>query len=42
LGDTPPLRTEYALTDLGRSFLPVLDALLQWGNGVVATQGERC
>ena len=41
-GDKPPLRTEYALTDLGRSFLPVLDALLQWGNGVVATQGERC
>ena len=41
-GDKPPLRTEYALTDFGRSFVPVLTALLQWGNGVVAARGERC
>ena len=41
-GEKPPLRTEYALTDFGRSFVPVLTALLQWGNGVVATRGERC
>lgn len=24
------------------SFVPVLTALLQWGNGIVATRGERC
>ena len=40
-GSKPPLRSEYALTDFGRSFVPVLDALMQWGNSVVATRGER-
>ena len=33
---------EDGLTDFGRSFVPVLTALLQWGNGIVATRGERC
>jgi DNA-binding HxlR family transcriptional regulator len=28
--EVPP-RVEYALTDLGRSFLPVLEAVLRWG-----------
>lgn len=27
-----PLRTEYALTDLGRSLLPIIDAMIEWGN----------
>ena len=40
-GEKPPLRTEYALTDFGRSVVPVLNALMQWGNGIVAARGER-
>lgn len=39
-GEKPPLRTEYALTDFGRSVLPALDALLQWGNRVVREHGR--
>ena len=27
-----PLRTEYALTELGRSLLPIIDAMIEWGN----------
>lgn len=27
-----PLRTEYALTDLGCSLLPIIDAMIEWGN----------
>ena len=27
-----PLRTEYALTKLGRSLLPIIDAMIEWGN----------
>lgn len=27
-----PLRTEYALTDLGRSLLPIIDSMIEWGN----------
>lgn len=26
-----PLRVEYALTDIGRAFRPVLDSIEQWG-----------
>ena len=40
-GEKPPLRSEYALTDFGRSVVPVLNALMQWGNGIVAARGER-
>ena len=39
-GEKPPLKTEYALTDFGRSVLPALNALLQWGNHVVMERGE--
>lgn len=27
-----PLRTEYALTELGRSLLPIIDSMIEWGN----------
>lgn len=27
-----PLRTEYTLTELGCSLLPIIDAMIEWGN----------
>lgn len=36
-----PPRVEYALTDIGRSFQPVLDAIETWGNGYIAYLHER-
>lgn len=39
-GDKPPLKTAYSLTDFGRTFLPALQALTQWGNQVVAERGQ--
>lgn len=40
-GSKPPLRSEYALTDLGNTFLPALDALTAWGNQVLAAQEQE-
>ncbi|PKQ63434.1 transcriptional regulator [Labilibaculum filiforme] len=28
---TPPLKVEYSLTDFGRSLIPVLEAITDWG-----------
>ena len=39
-GSRPPLKTEYGLTDFGRSFLPVLAALTEWGNRAVLEHGS--
>jgi len=39
-GSNPPLRSEYALTEFGRSFLPVLAALTEWGNRAVIERGS--
>lgn len=39
-GEKPPLRVEYSLTDFGRSFLPVLAQITEWGNRVIAERGE--
>ena len=39
-GSKPPLRSEYALTEFGRSFLPVLAALTEWGNRAVIERGS--
>ena len=33
-GEKPPIKVVYSLTDLGRSFTPVLDAILAWGNQI--------
>ena len=39
-GSRPPLKTEYALTPFGASFLPVLAALTEWGNRAVVERGS--
>ena len=39
-GEKPPLRVEYSLTDFGRSFLPVLAQITEWGNRVIMERGE--
>jgi len=39
-GEKPPNKVVYALTDLGRSFAPVLDAIVGWGNQVAMQKGE--
>ena len=39
-GKKPPIKVVYGLTDLGRSFTPVLDAILGWGNQIAAQKGE--
>ncbi len=36
----PPLKVEYSLTDFGKSLLPVLEALAQWGREVSQEKGE--
>ena len=39
-GKKPPVKVVYSLTDFGRSFLPVLDAITGWGNQVATEKGE--
>ncbi len=39
-GEKPPLMTIYSLSDLGKSLLPVLEAITKWGNEVVSENGE--
>ena len=39
-GSKPPVCSEYALTEFGRSFLPVLAALTEWGNRAVIERGS--
>jgi DNA-binding HxlR family transcriptional regulator len=36
----PPLKVEYSLTDFGKSLLPALEALAQWGREVSKQKGE--
>ena len=31
----PPLRVEYSLTDFGKTLIPVVKAIADWGNFVV-------
>lgn len=38
-GKKPPVKVVYSLTDLGESFVPVLNAITQWGNQVVSAKG---
>lgn len=39
-GKKPPIKVVYSLTDFGKSFVPVLEAITKWGNQVVSENGE--
>jgi DNA-binding HxlR family transcriptional regulator len=39
-GEKPPIKVIYSLTDFGKSFTPVLDAILGWGNQIASQKGE--
>jgi len=39
-GRKPPIKVVYSLTDFGKSFIPILDAITKWGNQVVTEKGE--
>lgn len=39
-GNKPPIKVVYGLTDFGKTFLPVLDALFGWGNQIATERGE--
>ena len=33
----PPLKVEYSLTDLGKTLIPVIESIADWGHTVVET-----
>lgn len=35
----PPLKVEYALTDFGKTFVPVLEAISNWGESIAKSRG---
>lgn len=39
-GEKPPIRVEYSLTEFGKTFIPVLEAITNWGNTIVSERGE--
>ena len=39
-GDKPPIKVDYSLTDFGKTFVPVLDAIVNWGNHIAKERGE--
>ena len=39
-GRKPPIKVVYNLTAFGKSFIPVLDAITNWGNQIVEEKGE--
>lgn len=39
-GNKPPVKVIYSLTDFGRTCIPVLEAITDWGNRIVEEQGE--
>jgi len=39
-GKKPPIKVVYSLTDFGRSFVPVLDGIVDWGNQIAINKGE--
>lgn len=39
-GEKPPVKVVYGLTDFGKTFVPVLEAITAWGNQVVREKGE--
>lgn len=39
-GKKPPIKVIYCLTDLGKTFVPILEAVNDWGKQVVVENGE--
>jgi DNA-binding HxlR family transcriptional regulator len=39
-GKKPPIKVVYGLTEFGRSCVPLLEAIVGWGNQVAVQQGE--
>lgn len=39
-GDKPPLRVEYSLTELGKTLIPLLIAIAEWGNFAVGNTNK--
>lgn len=39
-GKKPPIKVVYGLTDFGKTFIPVLEAITKWGNEIVSEKGE--
>jgi len=39
-GKKPPIKVIYSLTALGKSFVPILEAITHWGNELVFQKGE--
>ncbi len=39
-GEKPPVKVIYSLTEFGKSFNPVLEAIRVWGNQIVEEKGE--
>lgn len=40
IGKKPPLIAIYRLTDFGKTFLPILDSITEWGNKIIQEKGE--
>ena len=39
-GTKPPLRVEYSLTEFGKSFVPVIQKITEWGISYAETHGK--
>lgn len=39
-GKKPPIKVIYSLTELGKTFVPILEAVNDWGKQVVVEKGE--
>lgn len=39
-GKKPPVKVVYNLTDFGKTFIPVLEALNEWGKQIVIEKGQ--
>jgi len=39
-GEKPPIKVIYQLSDFGKTFIPTLEAITNWGNQVVTEKGE--
>ena len=37
----PPLKVEYSLTDFGKTLIPIIEAIANWGDYVVENHSEK-